>query len=98
MDVDPQEHQTDMAANHIEQVDQSEQDVTMMATDDGSLTSRGDVLKILGQTIHDGGAVKYTVFWENGESTEVRLSARVPCWDGGSSGERALYQLEMLEI
>ncbi len=74
MDVDPQELQTDMAVNHIEQMEQNEQDVTMMPTDGDSPTARGDVLKILGQTIHDGGAVKYTVFWENRESTEVRIS------------------------
>ncbi|KAF9954579.1 hypothetical protein BGZ72_004467 [Mortierella alpina] len=80
MDVDPQDLQADMAVNHIEQVDQTEQDVTMMTTVDGSPTSRGDVLKILGQTIHDGGAVKYTVFWENGESTEESVEA-LGQWD-----------------
>ncbi|CAO3564356.1 unnamed protein product [Mortierella alpina] len=80
MDVDPQEHQTDMAVDHIEQVDQSEQDVAMMATEESSLTSKGDVLKILGQTIHNGGAVKYTVFWENGESTEESVEA-LGQWD-----------------
>ncbi|KAG0206195.1 hypothetical protein BGX28_002330 [Mortierella sp. GBA30] len=80
MDIDPQEQQNDTPVNHIGQVDGSGQDVTMVAAGDSSPRSRGDVLKILGQTIHDGGAVKYTVFWENGDTTEESVEA-LGQWD-----------------
>lgn len=36
------------------------------------LLGKGNALKILDQTIDDGGAVKYTVLWESGATTEVR--------------------------
>lgn len=60
------------------EVDREQGDVTMDSTTEISdlsakpSESKGAVLKILDQTIHDGGAVKYTVLWENGETTEVR--------------------------
>lgn len=50
-----------------------EQDNTEVSTV-GTPSSRGDVLRIVDQTIDDGGAVKYTVVWENGDTTEVRLT------------------------
>jgi len=40
--------------------------------DQPSLLDKGNALKILDQTIDDGGAVMYTVLWENGATTEVR--------------------------
>jgi len=60
MDVDPQEQHSLLATSNGQ------------ATLDEFASARGEVLKILDQTIHDGGAVKYTVLWENGETTEVR--------------------------
>lgn len=61
------------------EVDQEQGDVSMDNAGEISDSSakqageaKGAVLKILDQTIHDGGAVKYTVLWENGETTEVR--------------------------
>lgn len=49
----------------------AEQDNTEVSTV-GTPSSRGEVLRIVDQTIDDGGAVKYTVVWENGDTTEVR--------------------------
>ncbi|KAI1315973.1 hypothetical protein EDD11_010555 [Mortierella claussenii] len=43
-------------------------------------SSKGEVLKILDQTIHDGGAVMYTVLWENGDTTEESVAA-LGKWD-----------------
>lgn len=60
MDVDPQEQHSLLATSNGQ--------VTL----DEFTSTRGEVQKILDQTIHDGGAVKYTVLWENGETTEVR--------------------------
>ncbi|KAF8953095.1 hypothetical protein CPC16_009397 [Podila verticillata] len=69
------------------EVDQEQGDVTMdnigeirdsSAKQAGE--AKGAVLKILDQTIHDGGAVKYTVLWENGETTEEAVEA-LGKWD-----------------
>ncbi|KAF9191017.1 hypothetical protein BGZ51_007850 [Haplosporangium sp. Z 767] len=57
-----------------------EQDEAEIASVDISQPSKGNVLKILDQTIHDGGAVKYTVLWENGDTTEESVEALGP-WD-----------------
>ncbi|KAG0331006.1 hypothetical protein BG000_011296 [Podila horticola] len=68
------------------EVDQEQGDVTMDSTtkiiDSSAKPSeaKGAVLKILDQTIHDGGAVKYTVLWENGETTEEAVEA-LGKWD-----------------
>ncbi|KAF9995153.1 hypothetical protein BGZ79_011172 [Entomortierella chlamydospora] len=74
MDVDPQEQSLNLL-NNISQMEST--DTTSM---DRSSTSRGEVLKILDQTIHDGGAVKYTVLWENGDTTEESVEA-LGKWD-----------------
>ncbi|KAG0307302.1 hypothetical protein BGZ98_000583, partial [Dissophora globulifera] len=63
MEVDPQEH-------HDLPIATSDPDVAHVTVVDESTSSRGEVRKILDQTIHDGGAVKYTVLWENGDTTE----------------------------
>ncbi|KAF9919354.1 hypothetical protein BGZ65_012227, partial [Modicella reniformis] len=64
MDVDPQEHPV-LPASSNGQVNMDE-----LSPNDHTTPSRGEVLKILDQTITDGGAVKYTVRWENGDTTE----------------------------
>ena len=58
MDIDLPENQPDQSV--AESSDQQQ-----------SLLEKGNALKILDQTIDDGGAVKYTVLWENGATTEV---------------------------
>lgn len=74
------------------EVDQEQGDVTMDSTtkiiDSSAKPSeaKGAVLKILDQTIHDGGAVKYTVLWENGETTEVRQQSHPTGFFGHGSG------------
>lgn len=70
MDVDPQEQHSLLATSNG-QVNLDELTSTDTSLDPTS-ASRGEVQKILDQTIHDGGAVKYTVLWENGDTTEVR--------------------------
>jgi hypothetical protein len=66
MEVDAQE-QHDVSMKDAEQ-----DNIEVSAV--GTPSSRGDVLRIVDQTIDDGGAVKYTVVWENGDTTEVRLT------------------------
>lgn len=45
--------------------------------DQPSLLDKGNALKLLDQTIDDGGAVMYTVLWENGATTEVRSQRQI---------------------
>ncbi|KAF9427836.1 hypothetical protein BGZ94_004051 [Podila epigama] len=60
-------------------VDHENGDVVMNDHTGGDM-DKGAVLKILDQTIHDGGAVKYTVLWENGATTEEAVEA-LGKWD-----------------
>ncbi|KAF9903864.1 hypothetical protein EC991_003241 [Linnemannia zychae] len=71
------------------EIDSQEQhDVSMTVTEQDPIgvsaldapSSRGDVLRIVDQTIDDGGAVKYTVVWENGDTTEESVEA-LGQWD-----------------
>ncbi|KAF9115239.1 hypothetical protein BGX27_008473 [Mortierella sp. AM989] len=80
MDVDPQEQPLSLSANNIGQFEASELNIIDTTSMDHSSSSRGEVLKILDQTIHDGGAVKYTVLWENGDTTEESVEA-LGKWD-----------------
>ncbi|KAF8932788.1 hypothetical protein BGZ58_006793 [Dissophora ornata] len=73
MDIDPQE-QRDLS------VEANETDVADVNSTHHPTPSRGEVLKILDQTIHDGGAVKYTVLWENGDTTEESVES-LGKWD-----------------
>ncbi|KAI8351357.1 hypothetical protein B0O80DRAFT_500215 [Mortierella sp. GBAus27b] len=74
MDVDPQEHNLLSTSNGQVNLDE------LTSTMDSTAPPRGEVLKILDQTIHDGGAVKYTVLWENGDTTEESVEA-LGKWD-----------------
>ncbi|KAF9197606.1 hypothetical protein BGZ49_001880, partial [Haplosporangium sp. Z 27] len=80
MDVDPQEQSLNLSVNTISQLETNELSATDTTSMDQSSPARGDVLKILDQTIHDGGAVKYTVLWENGDTTEESVEA-LGKWD-----------------
>ncbi|KAG0368345.1 hypothetical protein BGZ54_002138 [Gamsiella multidivaricata] len=73
MDVDSQEH--NLPLQQSDQVDATEANLN-----DQSSPSRGEVLKILDQTIHDGGAVKYTVLWASGDTSEESVEA-LGKWD-----------------
>ncbi|KAF9400612.1 hypothetical protein BGZ76_007682, partial [Entomortierella beljakovae] len=70
MDVDPREQPLNPPVKNINLIETTERNAMDVTSTDQSSPSRGEVLKILDQTIHDGGAVKYTVLWENGDTTE----------------------------
>ncbi|KAG0298177.1 hypothetical protein BGZ96_001722 [Linnemannia gamsii] len=72
MEVDAQE-QHDVSMKDAEQ-----DNIEVSAV--GTPSSRGEVLRIVDQTIDDGGAVKYTVVWENGDTTEESVEA-LGQWD-----------------
>lgn len=72
MEIDSQEP-LDVSMKDVEQ---DTVDVPVLDTP----SSRGDVLRIVDQTIDDGGAVKYTVVWENGDTTEESVEA-LGQWD-----------------
>ncbi|KAF9581775.1 hypothetical protein BGW38_001089, partial [Lunasporangiospora selenospora] len=82
MDLDQQQSplQQDMPMSGYEQTIMDDQEPLDVTSASQSPETRGEVLKILDQTIHDGGAVKYTVLWENGATTEESVEA-LGKWD-----------------